>query len=215
MLCQEACGSQTVVACAAHAVSVYKSVCVAPGRVCLQEPVLHLCGSVYNSLCCTCVRLSTRTLCCTWTCLSSTACTAPGRVCLQQPVLHMECLSTRAFVLHLVVSVNSLCCICACLTTRPPANAVPVGVKFRFVSKRYRYMFETPKQNEKLFFGFMKQTERPKQIEFRFFPVLTENGFMYFRGHPTVPVSLCSHSLTRITLSDSCRSCIHNNEIFN
>jgi hypothetical protein len=39
----------------------------------------------------------------------------------------------------------------------------------------FRYRSETPKQTEKNFFGFAKQTEQqPKQIEFRFVPVRTE-----------------------------------------
>jgi hypothetical protein len=46
----------------------------------------------------------------------------------------------------------------------------------------FRYMFETPKQN-----GFVKQTEKlPKQIEFQFFKVQTENIFFLFRGHPII-----------------------------
>ncbi len=62
-------------------VCVYTSFCAAPGRVYLQESVLsvyksfvlHLDLSVYKSLCCTCVWLSTRELC-----------AAPGRVCQQE-----------------------------------------------------------------------------------------------------------------------------------
>jgi len=68
----------------------------APGCVCLQKPVLHLCMSaskifvlhmdvfVYKSLCCT-----------------------------------SACPSTRAFVMHPDMSIyTSLCCTCACLSTR-------------------------------------------------------------------------------------------------
>ncbi len=37
-----------------------------------------------------------------------------------------------------------------------------------------------------MFLGFAKQTEKqPKQIEFRFVSVRTENFFWLFRGHPT------------------------------
>jgi hypothetical protein len=51
---------------------------------------------------------------------------------------------------------------------------------FRFVSKQiylfrlFRYWSETPKQTEK----------QPKQVEFRFVSVLTENLFYLLRGHP-------------------------------
>jgi hypothetical protein len=39
---------------------------------------------------------------------------------------------------------------------------------------------------KKIFFGFVKQTEtQPKQTEFWFFLVQTENIFFLFRGHPT------------------------------
>jgi hypothetical protein len=58
---------------------------------------------------------------------------------------------------------------------------------FRFVSKQFclfrlfRYRFETPKQTEKMFFGFTKQTEtNAKQILFRFVSVRTENFFFHF-----------------------------------
>jgi hypothetical protein len=94
LCCTWACLSTT--SCAAHEVSVYKNFCAAPGRECIQEPVLHLCVSVYKSfcahldvsvfksLCCTCAGLSTRALICTWTCLSSRACIALVRICLQE-----------------------------------------------------------------------------------------------------------------------------------
>jgi hypothetical protein len=43
------------------------------------------------------------------------------------------------------------------------------------------------KQTEKYVFGFAKQTEnQPKQIEFRFVSVRTENNFCLFQGHPTI-----------------------------
>ncbi len=52
---------------------------------------------------------------------------------------------------------------------------------FRFVLTKFclfrlfRYLSETPKQTEKMFFDFAKQTEKqPKQIEFRFVSVRTE-----------------------------------------
>jgi hypothetical protein len=72
--------------CAAHGVFIYKSLCAAPGRiclvsttacvalerVCLQELCAHLDASVYKSQCCTCA------------CLSAVQelCAAPGLVCL-------------------------------------------------------------------------------------------------------------------------------------
>jgi hypothetical protein len=78
----------------------------------------------------------------------------------------------KSFELHLDVSAY-----------KSPAHAVPVGVhkKFflllRFVSKQiclfrlFRYMFETPNQT-----GYVKQTgKQPRQIEFQFFKVQTEN----------------------------------------
>ncbi len=69
---------------------------------------------------------------------------------------------------------------------------------FRFVSKQFclfrlfRYRFETPKQTEKHFFGFTKQTEtNAKQILFRFVSVRTENVSFSFRGHPRVDSLAC------------------------
>jgi hypothetical protein len=54
--------------------------------------------------------------------------------------------------------------------------------------------FETsPKHRnkpKKIVFGFAKQTEnQPKQTEFRFVSVRTENIFCLFRGHPTLHLS--------------------------
>jgi hypothetical protein len=44
---------------------------------------------------------------------------------------------------------------------------------------------KTPKQTEKLFFSFAKQTETElKQINFRFVSVQTETNNCLFRGHP-------------------------------
>ncbi len=112
-----------------------------PGRVCLQEPALHLCVSVYTSFCAApdpfsiCLEEHVQYL-------YTSICTAPCQVCLQEPVLHLHvsvykslcctctCLPTRAcaaparvclqeLVLHLHVSVyKSLCCTCTCLSTR-------------------------------------------------------------------------------------------------
>jgi hypothetical protein len=40
---------------------------------------------------------------------------------------------------------------------------------------------------KKYFIGFAKQTEKqPKQVEFRFVSIRTENLFCLFRGHPTI-----------------------------
>ncbi len=64
---------------------------------------------------------------------------------------------------------------------------------FRFVSRKFclfrlfRYRSETPKQSEKKFFGFAKQTEKqPKQIDFRFVSVWTEKKIRLLRGHPNL-----------------------------
>ncbi len=49
----------------------------------------------------------------------------------------------------------------------------------------FRNGSKTPKQTEKLFFSFAKQTETElKQINFRFVSVQTETKNCLFRGHP-------------------------------
>jgi hypothetical protein len=65
---------------------------------------------------------------------------------------------------------------------------------FLFVSTKFclfrlfQYRSETPKQTEKMFFSFAKQTEKqPKQIEFRFVSVRTEIFFYCFED--TLPRS--------------------------
>jgi len=151
-------------ACAASLLSVCKSLYISWACLFTWALVLHL------------VCLSTRALWCTWTCLSTRTfavpvrvclqelCDAPGRVCLQEYRQHWNC---RCSVIK-----NFLVC-------------------FGLFRNRYVYFgcFDTCSKHrnkpKKLFFGFVKQTEtQPKQIEFRFFSVRTENIFCLFRGHP-------------------------------
>ncbi len=75
----------------------------------LHEHVLHLDVSVYwrfcvrltlvsvfKSLCCTCVCLTTRASCCIWTFQSTRACAAPVRVCLQE-LMCCTCMDVSVF----------------------------------------------------------------------------------------------------------------------
>ncbi len=92
-------------------------------------------------------------------------------------------------------------CPWTCLPTSP-AHSVTVGVRlkkmFGFVSVWFKtgifisvvsiHVQNTETNRKKIFFGFVKQTEKqPKQIEFRFFSVQTENLFVCFEDtlHPT------------------------------
>jgi hypothetical protein len=66
-----------------YCVSVFKSFCYAPGRFCLQEPVL---------------------------CLEE-LCAAPEHDCLQESVLTWMCMSTRACAAPVRLSTRALCCL--------------------------------------------------------------------------------------------------------
>ncbi len=152
--------------------------CAAPERVCLQEPVLHRCVSVYKSLCCT------------GACLSTRACATPVRVCLQEPVLHL-CLSVY----------KNLCRTGACLSTRALRcswTCLPVGVHctiYKILCCLFRNRnvvlvvsihVRNTEQTEKMFFWFRETDKKQtKQIKFRFLSVQTENIFCLFRGDPT------------------------------
>ncbi len=98
--------------------NLYMCFFVLPGRICLQGPVLHLCGSVYKAILlhldvsarlneqgyfaapgCVCTSKWTRV--CTAPVNGSVRvlfCAAPGHVCLQVPVLYLSLygMSTRA-----------------------------------------------------------------------------------------------------------------------
>jgi hypothetical protein len=65
------------------------------------------------------------------------------------------------------------------------------------VSKRVWNTETNRNKPKKIVFGFAKQTEnQPKQIEFRFVSVRTENFFCLFRGHPSSEVSLRPRKLS-------------------
>jgi hypothetical protein len=94
------CSSLCFRACAALVHVCLQKLFAAPGRVCIQEPVLQ-------SMCWTCACLSTEAFCCTWTCLHT-------RACPSDHVLHL-CMSVyRSFLLHLDVSVYKSLCFRAC-----------------------------------------------------------------------------------------------------
>ncbi len=184
--------------CAAPGVSVYQSFVLHLDVSAYNSFVLHLDVPVYKNLCCTCACLPTRALWCTWMCLPTRA------LCCT-----WTCLPTRTFAVPVRVCLQELCaapgrvCLqeyrqrwnCRCSVVKN------VLVCFGLFRNRYVFFgcFETcskhPNKPEKLFFGFVKQTEtQPKHIEFRFFSVRTENIFCLFRGHPTavhVELLLC------------------------
>jgi hypothetical protein len=144
--------------------------------------------SVYQSLCCpwSWTSLSTRAFVLHMTCLSTRAGAAPGRVCLLEPVLHL-CVSVyKSFVVHLYMSAY-----------KSLAHTVAENVRLQFcldlfwlfktgmfasvISIHVRNTVTNQNKLKTLGFGFVKQTEKqPKQIEFRFFSVQTENLFFYF-----------------------------------
>ncbi len=115
------------------------AVCAVPRLVCVSVPVVCTPGVVCPAAACAssgricstagCEMPGGVWLCCTWT-VSLHKPAAPGNVCLQELLcalgvsIHKSlcctcaCPSTRAFVLHLDVSVyNVLFCTCACLST--------------------------------------------------------------------------------------------------
>jgi hypothetical protein len=104
--------------------------------------------------------MSTRALCCTWTCLSTRTFAAPVRVCLQELCDAPE---------RVCLQESSPLCNCRCSVVI--FFIVSASSKQVRLFRLFRNMFETPKQTEN-FFGFLKQTEKQtKEIEFRFFSV--------------------------------------------
>ncbi len=102
---------QPTAAFAALGPSLYKSpvlhlharlqeLCAAPERVCLQEPALHLCVSVYKSFVLH-VDMSTRVYAAPVRVRLAEICAAPGRVCLQEPALQL-CMSANKSTAHSV-----------------------------------------------------------------------------------------------------------------
>ncbi len=169
-------------ACAALVFVCLQENCAAPGRVCLQEPVLHMClstrayvlylhGRVYLQAraCAALVRLCLQELC-----------AAPWHVCLQEPVFHLSVSVYKSFVLNLDMSAY-----------KNPAEATPVGVRtvykfFWFDSvctkqvclfRLFRYVFETPNKPKNLFFVSWNRLEK---TETDFVSVQTENIFICF-----------------------------------
>ncbi len=163
-------------ACAASLLSVCKSLYISWACLFTWAFVLHLVFLSTRPLCCTWMCLPTRALCCTWTCLSTRTFSVPVRVCLQElcDVPRRVCLQEYKKQWN-----------CRCLVIK-----IFFGC-FGLFRNRYVYFgcFDTCSKHrnkpKNLFFGFVKQTEtQPKQIEFRFFSVRTENIFCLFRGHP-------------------------------
>jgi hypothetical protein len=68
---------------------------VLPGRICLQGPVLHLCGSVYKAILLhldVSARLNEQgSVLHLYGSVRVLFCAAPGHVCLQVPVLYLSC----------------------------------------------------------------------------------------------------------------------------
>jgi hypothetical protein len=192
--------------CCAKRCKAYSSLCC---TCTIQEPVLHLDVSIYCTrdfvlhldvsayksfeLFWTC--LSTRACWCSCACLSTSAlwwCDAPARVCLvlTNPVAApvRVCLQELCDAPgHVGIQESSPRCTCRCALLRCIFRFVSVCFETcMFVSVVSIHVRNTETNRKKYFFGFVKQTEtQPKQIEFRFFSVQTENIFCLFRGHPT------------------------------
>jgi hypothetical protein len=123
-------------ACAAPVRVCLQELCTAPERVCLQE-------------CCTCACLSRRDLCCTWTCLPTRACAATMHVCLQEhsPFCACRCTLVYTFLFGL---------FSVCFETDMFVSVVSIYVQNTETNRN---------KPKKVFFGFVKQTEKqPKQI---------------------------------------------------
>jgi hypothetical protein len=186
-------GVRPTAACAAHVLSVYKSLSCIWTCLSTRAFVLHAPGrdvSAYKSFelywtclstracCCSCACLSTSALWCTWTCLLTRACCC---TCACLSAIALWC--TWACV---CLQESSLRCTCRCALLRCIFRFVSVCFETcMFVSVVSIHVRNTEINRKKYFFGFVKQTEtQPKQIEFRFFSVQTENIFCLFRGHP-------------------------------
>jgi hypothetical protein len=176
-------------ACAASILFVCKSLCCTWTCLFTRVFVLHLACVSSRALCCTWTCLSTRALCCTWMSLPTRA------LCCT-----WTCLSTRTFAAHVRVCLKEICdapghvclqessplCNCRCWVVKKIFSLF-----FGLFRNRYVYFgcIDTCSKHrnkpKNIFFGFVKQTEKqPKQIDFRFFSVQTENIFCLFRGHP-------------------------------
>ncbi len=152
--------------------SVYKSFCDAPGRVCFYDPVLHLCVTVY----------CTRALCCTWTrtCLSTRAGAACTCTCLSNNfVLHLEsCSAYKSSACAVLVGVRSTYIGSVCFET---------GM---FVSVHVRNTETKPKN---YFSCFMKQTDNRNRLSlvlfcsnrkhFLFFSIKTQSRIFQIFGN--------------------------------
>jgi hypothetical protein len=147
-------GVRPTAACAAHVLSVYKSLCCIWTCLSTRAFVLHLDVTCLPTRALSCtgrVRLQEPVVAPVRVCLQA-LCDAPGRVCLQEPLAApvRVCLQELCDTLgHVCLQESSPRCTC---------RGALLRCIFRFVSKHaclfrlFRYMFETPKQTEKNIF---------------------------------------------------------------
>ncbi len=189
--CAMRCMAYSICACAAPGLAILQEPMWCTWRVSLLELLLHLdeLFAVSGLVC------------------FQELCAAPSCVCLQEPVLHLCVPVYKNFVRHLDMSAYKSQHSCTCRCSVYNFFGLfwnDMFVLFCSCSKHWN----KPKQDEKFFFGFVKQSKKTTETD-RVSVLFGWNRkyFGSFRGHPSLKAVGKSKFYRPLTLSHISKSC--------